>query len=204
MLLDLLNKREKVRGLAAPHLHRMLAVAAAAAVVIYGVMTGVHAGDSHGWTVFGDLGQLLAAAIATIACGTRAKRAGAAYASAPLSHDSDESFVSDRHLRRRIAWRRLTVGVGCWTLGELAACVYEIGLRTHVPEPSVADVGFLLSYLFVISGLLAFVRTPAGALSRLRGAVEAIFMSCGFVLCSWSLVIGSVYGHGGPGGTSRK
>jgi EAL domain len=41
----------------------------------------------------------------------------------------------------------VTVGVGCWTLGELVDCVYEVGLARHIPEPSLADVGFLLSYV---------------------------------------------------------
>jgi hypothetical protein len=71
-------------------------------------------------------------------------------------------------------------------------CVYEIGLSAHVPEPSPADAAFLLSHALIIWGLLAVVRTPAGVLSRLRGAVEGLFMACGFVFCSWSLVIGSV------------
>ena len=40
------------------------------------------------------------------------------------------------------------------------------------------------------------VRTPAGYLSQLRGAVEGLFIASGFFLCSWSLVIGSVLAHG--------
>jgi diguanylate cyclase (GGDEF)-like protein/PAS domain S-box-containing protein len=189
-----LNKSEKVRLTRPDVRYPGALVAACALVAVYGVLTGIHAGNAHSWTVFADLGQLLAAAITTIACATRTKRVGAA----SQTHHPDDGNVSDLAVHRRIAWRRLTIGIGCWTLGELGDCVYEIVLRTHVPEPSVADIAFLLSYMFVISGLLAFVRTPAGALSRLRGAVEGLFMSCGFVLCSWSLVISSVHGHSGP------
>jgi len=169
------------------------AALASLAVISYGVLETVHSGNSQGWVAFSDGGELLAATIATIACGFRARRAlktqrrahvDDALPAGPSSADSPPP--------RRIAWPLLTVGIGCWTLGELGDCVYEIGLGQQVPEPSVADVGFLLSYLFIISGLLAFVRTPAGRLSRVRGAVECLFMATGLVLCTWTLVIGDV------------
>ena len=172
--------------------------------MLYGVLMGLHVGNTRGWIVFGDLGQLFAAAIATLACAARARRVGRRrFAPAPSCAleagpaGSREADVRQPVGPRRVAWSLLTIGVGCWTLGELCDCIYEVGLGVHVPEPSVADVGFLVSYAFIISGLLAFVRTPAGVLSRVRGAVEGVFMACGFVLCSWSLVIGSVYGHSG-------
>ncbi len=174
---------------------------AASAVALYGALMGVHEGETHGWIVFGDLGQLIAAAIATIACASRARRVRSGFAPSrdrpARSAGTSAADVSSLGRTKRIAWSLLTIGVGCWMLGELCDCVYEVGLGVHVPEPSVADIGFLASYAFIISGLLAFVRTPAGVLSRVRGAVEGVYMACGFVLCSWSLVIGSVYGHGG-------
>ena len=173
--------------------------AALAAVTVFGVLTGLHAGNSYGWIAFADIGELLAAGIATTACAIRAIRVRAAYSSRSAAQRPNSTVRSGSAPtgQRRIAWPLLAAGMGCWTLGQLGDCVYEIGLGTHVPEPSVADIGFLLSYLFIIWGLLSFVRTPAGVLSRLRGAVEGLFMACGFVLCSWSLVISSLYAHSG-------
>ncbi len=173
--------------------------AAVAAVAAYAVLTALHAGNAPGWITFADGGELLAALIATVACGVRARRVRAQRHSAPEVYRSSSAtgLSLARGEPRRIAWPLLTVGMGCWTLGQLGDCVYEIGLGAHVPEPSVADIGFLASYVFIIWGLLAFVRTPAGVLSRVRGAVEGMFMACGFMLVSWSIVIGSVYANSG-------
>ncbi len=172
------------------------------AVAVYGVLTALHSGNSTGWTAFADIGEVLAAALATVACAIRATRVRRTYAAAleagRASHtDTGEEPQAPDRVQPRPAWLLLTLGVGSWALGQLCVCVYEIGLGTRVPEPSVADGFFLLSYAFVISGLLAFVRTPAGVLSQLRGAVEALCIACGFVLCSWSLVIGSVAARDG-------
>jgi diguanylate cyclase (GGDEF)-like protein/PAS domain S-box-containing protein len=198
MSFHILNQSEKPQETVPPG-RRRAAIAVAVAVVLYGVVTCLHSGSEDGWIAFADIGELLAAGAATIACAIRARRVRAAHARVRERSGSSpsEMTVSDSPPQKRIAWPLLTLGVGCWTAGELYTCVYEIGLGAHVPEPSPADAGFLLSYAFIICGLLAFVRTPAGVLSRLRGAVEGLFMACGFVLCSWSLVIGSVYEQNG-------
>ena len=171
-----------------------------AAVAVYGLLTGLHAGSSSGWTAFADIGEVLAATLATVACAFRARSVRRTYARAreadTTSHGGEEPKPANR-AQRRPAWPLLTVGVGSWAVGQLCVCIYEIGLGTRVPEPSVADGFFLLGYVLVILGLLAFVRTPAGLLSQLRGAVEALSIACGFVLCSWSLLIGSVVARGG-------
>jgi diguanylate cyclase (GGDEF)-like protein/PAS domain S-box-containing protein len=170
------------------------------AVVVYGVLTGLHAGNSTGWTAFADVGEVLAAALATVACAFRARSVRRKYAAAReagRASQGDGEPEDPERAQRRPAWLLLTFGVGSWTLGQLCVCIYEIGLGTRVPEPSVADGFYLLSYVLVISGLLAFVRTPAGLLSQVRGAVEALSIACGFVLCSWSLLIGSVVARSG-------
>ncbi|MGA2453101.1 MAG: EAL domain-containing protein [Solirubrobacteraceae bacterium] len=168
-----------------------------AAVAGYGVLTGLHAGDSPSWTAFADIGEVLAAALATVACAIRATRVRRARVAAPAHAQERHAGEEPRREHPRPAWWLLTLGVGSWALGQLCVCVYEIGLGTRVPEPSIADAFFLLSYLFVISGLLAFVRTPAGLLSQVRGAVEGLCIACGFLLCTWTLVIGSVASRSG-------
>src|ERR1035441_903772 len=163
------------------------------AVAVYGVLTGLHDGNSTGWTAFADIGEVLAAALATVACAIRTRSVRRRYAAAREAEracQDGEEPETPKRAQRRPAWLLLTLGIGSWTLGQLCVCVYEVGLGMRVPEPSVADGFYLLSYVLVISGLLAFVRTPAGLLSQLRGAVEALSVACGFVLCSWSLLIG--------------
>jgi diguanylate cyclase (GGDEF)-like protein/PAS domain S-box-containing protein len=169
-----------------------------AAVGVYGVLTAVHAGISYGWTAFADIGEVLAAGLAAVACTIRARSVHARYAARaadvtdPLTPGAGATRVP-----RRPAWSLLALGTGSWAVGQLCICVYEIGLGVRVPEPSIADGFFLLSYVLVIVGLLAFVRTPAGRLSQLRGAVEGMCIACGFLLCSWGLVLSSVIAHGG-------
>jgi len=178
---------------------RLQWIAALTAIALFGVLTGLHIGNSQGWIVFSDGGEQLAAALATIACVIRARRERLKCSSAFEMQQRDSGDASAFRLQRQtwIAWTLLATGMGTWAAGELITCVYEIGLGTRIPEPSAADGAFLLSYGFILCGLLAFVRTPAGLLSHLRGAVEGLFIACGFLLCSWSLVIGSVFAHSG-------
>ena len=88
--------------------------------------------------------------------------------------------------------------MGSWAIGQAIVNVCEIGLGVRAPEPSAADVAYLLSYVLLVSGVLGFVRTPAGYLSPARGAVEGQLIASGVLLCSWSVVIGSVFAHRGP------
>jgi diguanylate cyclase (GGDEF)-like protein/PAS domain S-box-containing protein len=170
---------------------------ALAAVVAFIVLTGVHAGDSVGWTAFDNVGEALAAVLAALACAIRAGRERSAHASLLELQREGSVDASAIGLQRqaRIAWSLLTAGVGAWAIGQIGWTVYESGLGIEPGTPSPLDGLFLLSSVLIICGLLAMVRTPAGYLSQLRGAVEGLFVACGFFLCSWSLLIGSVLAH---------
>jgi hypothetical protein len=162
------------------------------------VLTGLHAGDSAAWTAFDNIGEALAAVLATIACAVRVSRERSLYALALETQRegfADGSAVALQR-RSRIAWSLLTAGVGAWALGQIGWTVYETGFGIQPTSPSLLDGLFLLSSVLIICALLAMVRTPAGYLSQLRGAVEGLFIASGFFLCSWSLVIGSVLAHG--------
>jgi diguanylate cyclase (GGDEF)-like protein/PAS domain S-box-containing protein len=164
---------------------------ALAAIVLYGVLTALHSGNSQRWIDFADGGEGIAAILACAACAVRATRTGTP--AAPEGLHAGPALAR----RRRVAWALLSVGAGLWALGQVVTCVYEVVLTQRVSEPSLADAGFLGFDVFIILGLLAFVRTPAGRLSQLRGAVEGLFIAGGFLLCAWSLVIGSVMAHSG-------
>jgi len=170
----------------------LLGVLACAAVGGYAALTSIHAGDSRGWNAFADIGELLAAALATFACALRVRRERQVRAGTSVLREAtggESSASAQRH--GQLGWSLLGAGIAAWTVAQLITCIYEIGLERQLPEPSLADGAFLIGYLLIVAGLLAFVRTPAGLLSHLRGAVEALFITCGFVLCSWSLVVGS-------------
>jgi hypothetical protein len=169
-----------------------------AAVAVFILLTGLHAGDSAAWTAFDNTGEALAAVLATIACAVRVSRERSLYALALETQRegfADGSAVALQR-RSRIAWSLLTAGVGAWALGQIGWTVHETGFGIQPTSPSLLDGLFLLSSVLIICALLARVRTPAGYLSQLRGAVEGLFIASGFFLCSWSLVIGSVLAHG--------
>jgi HD domain len=189
-LLTRLDEQEDVTA----HRPAMLAVPVVAAFI---VLTGLHAGDSAAWTAFDNIGEALAAVLATVACAIRASRERSLHASALETQREGFANASATGPQRRslIAWSLLTVGVGAWALGQIGWTVYETGLGIEPVAPSPLDGLFLLFSVLTICGLLAMVRTPAGYLSQLRGAVEGLFIASGFFLCSWSLVIGSVIAH---------
>jgi hypothetical protein len=169
-----------------------------AAVAVFIVLTGLHAGDSAVWTAVDNIGEALAAVLATVACTIRVSRERSLYSSALQMQRQGFADTSAVGLQRRsrIAWSLLTVGVGAWALGQIGWTVYETGLGIEPAAPSPLDGLFLLFSVLTICGLLAMVRTPAGYLSQLRGVVEGLFIASGFFLCSWSLGIGSVLAHG--------
>jgi diguanylate cyclase (GGDEF)-like protein/PAS domain S-box-containing protein len=165
---------------------------AAGAVAVFAVLTAVHTGASSGWVAFENAGEVLAAVLATIACAVRLRREHLQLLRARAGERSAGEIALQRQMR--LAWALLFAGVALWMLGAVGWFVYEVVLGLSAPEPSVMDGASLLGYLFVAGGLLAMVRTAAGHLSHVRGAVEALFIGCGFLLCIWSLVIGPVFG----------
>ena len=154
---------------------------AAAAVVVFLVLTAVHVGNSPGWTAFADVFEALAAVLATAACTVRARR---------------EYIVRSRADagagRGWVAWTLVACGTGAWALGQIGWSVEEVALNTTPPSGSILDVGFLAFPALVVAGLLTTVQTPAGRLSQLRGAAEGLLLAAGFFLLSWALIIGRV------------
>src|SRR5258706_11687214 len=75
-------------------------------------------------TAIDDIGEAVAAALASAACVWAATRASG---------------------RDRLGWSLMAISTGLWAAGEVVWSIYEVGLRVTVPSPSLADVGFLLA-----------------------------------------------------------
>src|ERR1039458_5608265 len=88
-------------------------------VAVFIVLTGLPTGDSGAWTAFDNIGEALAAVLATIACAIRLSRERSLYASALETQREGFADASAVALQRRsrIAWSLLTAGVGAWALG---------------------------------------------------------------------------------------
>src|SRR6266699_3432679 len=114
-------------------------VVAAAAVVLISVAYAVNIRTApfgeHAVTVIDDLGEAVAAAIASAACAWAASRAAG---------------------KDRLGWALMSISAGLWAAGEVVWSIYEVGLRVTVPSPSLADVGFLLAVPFAVAGIRAF------------------------------------------------
>jgi diguanylate cyclase (GGDEF)-like protein/PAS domain S-box-containing protein len=157
-----------------------------AAIAAFGVLVTVHAGNAPGWAAFEDLGGTLAAVIAGVACASRARR--------DRREDSVEG-VPEHGVWR--AWRLLACGMGAWAVGHIVWSVYEVGLGITPRAPSLLDAALLTSSVLVVGGLLSMVSTPAGRLSHLRGATEALLIAAGCFLISWCAVIAAVFASSG-------
>lgn len=158
------------------------------------LLTSLFEGERPAWTAFDDIGELLAAVLATVACAIRVRRERLLLASLCDLQRSDAPQTLDVPLQRQTtgAWLLLTSGFGAWAIGQAAWSIYEVGLGVTPPSPSWLDALFLGSSLLTLAGLLSMVRTAAGALSHARGVAEGLFIAAGCLLLSWSLIGGAV------------
>jgi diguanylate cyclase (GGDEF)-like protein len=125
-----------------------------------------------------DLGQLLAAGAAALACAWAATRA---------------------RDRRRRAWWLLAAGTGSWALGQLAWTYYEVVLGRQVPFPSVADVGFLAFPVSAAIGLLCWSGAHHSAAARGRDFLDGSIIAGSLLLLSWVTTLGTVVADSGGG-----
>jgi diguanylate cyclase (GGDEF)-like protein/PAS domain S-box-containing protein len=141
----------------------------AAGIFTWGV--SAHAGDGQGWTAFDDIGQSFTPFLATFACWLTARRSRG---------------------RERLAWALIGAGACSWGAGQLLWTLDQVGRGFTPVSPCACDVGFLLSPLLIVAGVLGFVDTPASALSRLRGIFEALLIACGVLVPVWALLLAPV------------
>src|SRR5258706_10346302 len=135
-------------------------------------------------TAIDDIGEAVAAALASAACAWAASRASG---------------------RDRLGWALMAISTGLWATGEVVWSIYEVGLRVTVPSPSLADVGFLLAVPFAVAGIRAFWSDAAlGTSSRWRGWVDGLIGALALTLTAWGFRLRTVYEAGGAGGGKTR
>ena len=95
-----------------------------------------------------------------------------------------------RHWRpeRPLSWYFLALGQALTLAGELVYDWYDLVLHQDVPLPSLADAGFLIGYVFLISGVIMVARSFSQV--RERGAVlDATIVATGIGLLWWVFVV---------------
>src|SRR5215211_897381 len=100
--------------------------------------------------------------------------------------------------RRGQRWAPVLLGLGIlsWVLGQMLFTYYEWVLRQPPPLPSLADVGYLSVYPFLLLGILLLPARPVPAASRMRIALDGLMIMTAAVTFSWYFVLGPVMQQG--------
>jgi len=124
-----------------------------------------------------DVGELVAALAAVVACGVAAVRVSSG----------------------RSCWLLLGASALAWAAGEAAWTYYDLVLGVQVPFPSLADVGFLSAVPLAVAALLLFPTSPRRAADRVLGLLDGCIIAGSMLFASWATVLGPLYDahHGG-------
>jgi PAS domain S-box-containing protein len=95
-------------------------------------------------------------------------------------------------------WAPVLLGVGIlsWVLGQAIFTYYEWVLGQPPPLPSIADVGYLSVYPFLLLGILLLPARPIPVASRTRIALDGLMIMTGAVTFSWYFILGPVMRQG--------
>src|SRR5215204_3176480 len=95
-------------------------------------------------------------------------------------------------------WAPVLLGMGIvsWVLGQAIFTYYEWTLRQPPPLPSLADVGFLSVYPFLLLGILLLPARPVPVASRTRLALDGLMIMTAAVTFSWYFILGPVMQQG--------
>jgi hypothetical protein len=155
---------------------RIFAIAVAAVVVssvAYAYMLKTLVLGAHATTAIDDLGEAVAAAVASAACVWAATRA--------LGRD-------------RLGWTLMGISTGLWAAGEVAWSVYEVFLQVPVPSPGLPDAGFLSAVPFAVAGLRAFWGEARGTSSRWRVWFDGLIVTIALTSTAWGFGLNLVLG----------
>jgi hypothetical protein len=168
-----LNRRQRTFVIA------VAVVALASIAYAFILKTGIF-GD-RAVTAIDDIGEAVAAAIASGACAWAARRALG---------------------KERLGWTLMSISTGLWAAGEVAWSVYEVGLRVTVPSPSLADVGFLSAVPFAIAGIRSFWSDAArGTSTHWRVWFDAVIVAIALTSTAWAFGLREVYETPGDWGS---
>src|SRR5579859_5703988 len=151
----------------------VIAVAAVAllsvayALIIRNVLFGQQA-----VTALDDIGEAVAAAIASGACAWAARRGTG---------------------KDRLGWALMSISAGLWAAGEVAWSIYEVGLGVQVPYPSLADAGFLSAVPFAVAGIRAFWGDARGTSARWRVWFDGLIVSIALTSTAWGFGLRAVW-----------
>jgi PAS domain S-box-containing protein len=120
-----------------------------------------------------------------------------------------ERVTSQAHLRpalrRGQRWAPVLLGLGIfsWVFGQAVFTYYEWALGRPPPLPSIADVGYLSVYPFLLLGILMLPAHPIPVASRTRIALDGLMIMTAAVTFSWYFILGPVMQQGSESTLSK-
>ncbi|MFI5510517.1 putative bifunctional diguanylate cyclase/phosphodiesterase [Mycobacterium sp. NPDC051804] len=98
--------------------------------------------------------------------------------------------------RQRMAWVALAAGLVSWFVGDAIWAIYELGLGVEVPFPSLADVGYLLYYVFTLF-VLVMLPTGNAAATLARLFLDGLLLALSLFALAWVSGLDDVVAAGG-------
>ena len=155
---------------------RKIFVAAAAAVALISLAYALNIRTvffgPHAVTAIDDIGEAVAAALASLACAWAASRAAG---------------------KDRLGWALMSISTALWSAGEVVWSIYEVGMGVQVPYPSLADAGFLAAVPFAFAGIRAFWGSARGTSSRWRVWFDGVIVALALTSTAWAFGLKSVW-----------
>jgi hypothetical protein len=132
-----------------------------------------------GWRVGGetavrcvsDVGQALAAMVATVTC----------------------LHIGIRHQERRGFWWLLAGSCGAWMSGQLIWTVYDLASSEGPPVPSWADVGYLAFIPLAVAALLCHPGIRGSGMRKARSLLDGLAIAVALLFLSWTTVLGPLW-----------
>ena len=95
-------------------------------------------------------------------------------------------------------WAPVLLGLGLlsWVLGQMIFTYYEWVLDQPPPLPSIADLGYLSVYPFLLLGILLLPARPIPVASRTRIVLDGLMIMTAAVTFSWYFILGPVMQQG--------
>jgi signal transduction histidine kinase len=147
------------------------AVVALASVAYALILRNLYFGP-HAVTAIDDIGEAVAAAIASATCAWAASRAGG---------------------KDRLGWALMSISAGLWGAGEVVWSIYEVGLGVATPYPSLADAGFLSAVPFAFAGIRSFWSDARGTSSRWRVWFDGVIVALALTSTAWAFGLRTVW-----------
>jgi hypothetical protein len=172
----LLNFARPMRELMALSGRRRTFAIAATAVALISVAYALNIRTlffgQHAVTAIDDIGEAVAAALASTACAWAARRARG---------------------KDRLGWALMGISAGLWAAGEVIWSIYEVGMGVQVPYPSLADAGFLAAVPFAIAGIRAFWGDARGTSARWRVWFDGLIVAIALTSTAWGFGLRAVW-----------